>query len=76
MADVYINCRNTSDALQKIYDQCNFGQQAPTFDNLVVILEAVVPGFNDLYLVIDLDECPKNDGEREKLLGVIESVNS
>jgi hypothetical protein len=62
--------------LQDAYDQCNGGQQSPTFKSLLTMLEAVVEGFDNLFLVMDaLDECPKNFGQRKKLLGVIKCIN-
>lgn len=76
IADACSNLRNTPEIVQKAYDQANYGQQSPTYDSQLTMLKEAVAGFDHLYLVIDaLDECPKNDGEREKLLGVIESIH-
>lgn len=76
IADACSNLRYTPEVVQKAYDQANYGQQSPTQDSQLTMLKETVAGFDHLYLVIDaLDECPKNDGEREKLLGVIEAIH-
>lgn len=76
LADICSNLRHTPEAIQKSYDQNNYGQQTPTHDGQLAMLKEAVSGFDHLYLVIDaLDECPNKEGEREKLLKVIESIH-
>lgn len=41
------------------------------------MLKAVMKDFDNVYLVVDaLDECPKLDGERAKLLALIDEIRS
>jgi hypothetical protein len=45
-------------------------------DDLQVVLSATLEGFDHVHFILDaLDECPKADGEREKLLNLIRDMN-
>jgi hypothetical protein len=77
IADICSNRRDTPEVLQKVYEQSNHGQQLPTTEGLLKMLRAVLEGFDDVYLAIDaLDECPKDNDERSKLLDIIHRINS
>ena len=48
----------------------------PGLENLEEILQASTQDFRSIYLVIDaLDECPRENGERDKLLKCLERVH-
>jgi len=71
------NRRNTPQALRDGYALSNGGQQRPNNDTIMKMLKETISGFDDIYIVIDaLDECPKIDDERSKLLKAIQMVNS
>jgi hypothetical protein len=43
----------------------------------MMMLRAVTDGLKDVYIIVDaLDECPKLDGERAKLLDIIHQIYS
>jgi hypothetical protein len=73
--DICSNRHDTPLALRKAYDQSNCGQQRPTTSKLIELLKSVVDGFENVYIIVDaVDECPKSDGERAKLLGIIQQT--
>jgi hypothetical protein len=49
----------------------------PGLENLEEILQASTQDFRSVYLVIDaLDECPRPNGERDKLLKCLEKIHN
>jgi hypothetical protein len=74
--DICSNRRDTPDVVQACLD-ANHGNQRPTMERLMDMLQAVLKGFDSVYLIIDaLDECPKSNGERAKLLDTIDEIFS
>lgn len=73
--DICSNRRVTPAALQQAYDNCNRGQQKPTLATLKSLLQVVLSGFDDVFLVIDaLDECPRSGFRRQELLDCLRDV--
>jgi hypothetical protein len=76
IADICSNRRDTPAALQEAYDQANYSQQQPTIKSIITMLKVMVVGFEHVYMTMDaLDECPKTDGERDKLLDIIHEIH-
>ncbi|KAI9817415.1 MAG: hypothetical protein M1827_001024 [Pycnora praestabilis] len=73
-------CRQTfetSDSLKDAYQKCQNGHQDPTTDQLKTILAECLDMFSQAFLIVDaLDECPKAHNEREKLLCLVDEINS
>lgn len=47
----------------------------PSIQVLTDLLSSVLPGFDNIYIVVDaLDECTKADGSRERLMDVLVDV--
>jgi hypothetical protein len=45
-------------------------------DDLKLVLLATLEGFDHIHVILDaLDECPKSNGEREKLLNLIRDIH-
>jgi hypothetical protein len=77
IADICSNRRDTPEELQNAFRRNNFGQQKPPLRDLIAILQAVMDGFQDVYIVMDaLDECPKAGSQRETLLDVLREIHS
>lgn len=76
MKDLCCNRRDTPQVLKDAYAQFNRGQQQPTYDKSISMLEAVIKGFEHTYLIIDAeDECPRYEGERDLLLNTIKRTH-
>lgn len=72
MKDLCSNRRDTPQVLKDADAHFNRGQQQPTYDKSILMLQAAIKGFDNVYLIIDaLDECPRHEGERDLLLNTI-----
>ena len=77
-------CSKRSDTpreLQEAYTDANDGQLSPSTACLMTILNAVIDGFEDIYIFLDaLDECPisgqAQERERDDLLKAIGEICS
>lgn len=50
---------------------------SPSIKELVELLSSILPGFDNVYIVIDaLDECPKADRSRECLMDILVNITS
>ncbi|TVY40551.1 hypothetical protein LOCC1_G004799 [Lachnellula occidentalis] len=72
---ILCNRRDTPPSLQNEYERANFGQQKPTMKSCIAMLKEVMAGFDNVYIVLDaLDECPKVEEKRHKLLDLLHDV--
>ena len=63
--------KNTSEALNVLFDRNQDGQHQPTTEGLVLTLQRMLRDFNYIFIFLDaLDECK----EREELLGLIKRI--
>jgi ankyrin repeat domain-containing protein 50 len=75
--DIFSNRLDTPVKFQDAVEMANNGLQRPSTKALTELLKAVVRDFGTVYLVVDaVDECPKFDGERAKLLKLLYEVFS
>ncbi|TVY18948.1 hypothetical protein LARI1_G002429 [Lachnellula arida] len=59
----------------KEHERANVGQQKPTLKSCIAMLREVISGFDNVYIVLDaLDECPKVEDKRHKLLSLLHDV--
>ncbi|TVY93678.1 hypothetical protein LAWI1_G001865 [Lachnellula willkommii] len=72
---ILCNRRDTPQFLQKELERANVGQQKPTLKSCIAMLKEVIAGFDNVYIVLDaLDECPKVEEKRHKLLNLLHDV--
>ncbi|KAH0534139.1 hypothetical protein FGG08_007265 [Glutinoglossum americanum] len=68
---------DTPDTLQDLYKRCQNGHQRPAMGGLLAALSTTLTVFTHVYLILDaLDECPRTDGERGRLLKLISDIRS
>ena len=54
-----------------LYSHCGNGHQQPSLDDLHIVLQQILGGFNSSYIILDaLDEC----SEREKVLDWVQTI--
>ena len=64
------------DGVRRLYQRCNNGNQRPTSEDLLTALMGSLEGFEDAFVVADaLDECPKDNNEREELLKILKVIH-
>lgn len=64
------------DGVRRLYQRCNNGNQRPTSEDLLTALMGSLEGFEDAFVVADaLDECPKDNNEREELLKILKIMH-
>lgn len=64
------------DAVRRLYQRCNNGNQKPTSEDLLTALMGSLKEFEDVFVVADaLDECPKDNNEREELLKILKVIH-
>jgi ankyrin repeat domain-containing protein 50 len=72
IAQLYQQNNDTTEELQTAFSDSREGQHQPGHMTLLEMLKGLVKRFDSVFIVIDaLDECPKADDEREKLLNTI-----
>ena len=75
IASICSNRRNTPQSLQNEYERANVGQQNPTMKSCITMLKEVMAGFDNVYIVLDaLDECPKIEEKRHRLLDLLHDI--
>jgi hypothetical protein len=75
--DIASNRLDTPSELQDAYEMANYGLQRPTTEALTEMLKAVIHDFSAVYIVVDaVDECPRFDGERAKVLKLLKDIFS
>ena len=76
LADLCTQTSDLPDPVKELYLKCNNGHREPLLSDLLCVFLAVVPLFDDVFVVIDaLDECPTKDDERQELLKTIERIH-
>lgn len=69
---LYRQCKNTLDKVNKAFDESREGQHQPSRATLLKIIQAIINNFDSVFIIIDaLDECPTINDERDKLLDTI-----
>ncbi|TVY27932.1 Vegetative incompatibility protein HET-E-1 [Lachnellula hyalina] len=70
-----LSSRDTPQSLQNEYERANVGQQKPTMKSCITMLKEVMAGFDNVYIVLDaLDECPKIEDKRRRLLDLLRDI--
>ena len=73
--DIFNNRLDTPAELQDAFDMANNGLQRPTVETMTEMLKAAIQDFGAVYIVVDaVDECPRYDGERAKLLRLLQEI--
>jgi ankyrin repeat domain-containing protein 50 len=66
---------DTPQLLRDAFAQSLHGAHRPTTESLEKMLQAIIEGFEHVYIIVDaLDECPKLDGSRERLLDRLQRI--
>ena len=61
--------------LRDLYRKCKDGTHSATLGDLKAVLRTILGQLSDIYIVIDaLDECPRENGERERLLRFLREI--
>ena len=59
-----------------LYQKCNDGNQTPTWEDVLAALKGSLEGFEDVFIIVDaVDECPKDNNEREDLLRILKCIH-
>ena len=76
LAQLCSQCSVLPDGVRRLHQRCNDGNQRPTSKDLLTALIASLEGFEDAFVVADaLDECPKDNDEREELLNILKIIH-
>jgi hypothetical protein len=66
-----LRCTSTSRVLAALFSSCMHGERQPTSDVLLITLQQMIRGFDEIFVVLDaLDECK----ERRELLKDIDKI--
>ena len=76
IAQLCFQCSVLPDGVKRLYQRCNDGNQTPTWKDLLTALKGSLEGLENAFIVADaVDECPKDNNEREDLLKIVNSVH-
>ncbi len=76
IAQLCFQCSVLPDGVRRVYQRCNDGNQTPTWKDLLTALKGSVERFEDVFIVADaVDECPKDNNEREDLLKILKCIH-
>ena len=76
IAQLCFQCSVLPDGVKRLYQRCNDGNQTPTCKDLLTALMGSLEGFEDVFLLADaVDECPKENNEREDLLKILKCIH-
>ena len=76
IAQLCFQCSMLPDGVRRLYQKCNDGNQTPTWKDLLTALKGSLEGFEDAFVVVDaVDECPKENNEREDLLKIFKDLH-
>jgi hypothetical protein len=77
VANILNQRRDIPQRIHELYAQSNHGMNQPHLENVLEMFKVVVDDFDDIYIIIDgLDECPKTDSERARLLDIIKDIRN
>src|SRR4051812_22682845 len=77
VANILNERRDIPQRIHELYAQSNHGMNQPHLENVLEMLKVVVQDFDDIYIIMDgLDECPKTDSERSRLLDIIKEIRN
>ncbi|PQE15012.1 P-loop containing nucleoside triphosphate hydrolase protein [Rutstroemia sp. NJR-2017a BVV2] len=77
VANVLNERRDIPQRIHELYAQLNHGMSQPHLENVLEMFRVVVQDFDDIYIIMDgLDECPKTDSERARLLEIIKDIRN
>ena len=76
IAQIFFQCSQLPDGVRMLWQRCNDGNQTPTLKDLLAALKGSLEEFEDVYMIVDaVDECPKDNNEREDLLRTLKSIH-
>ena len=76
IAQICFRCSVLPDGVRMLYQRCNDGNQTPTWKDVLAAFKGSLEGFEDVFIIVDaVDECPKDNNEREDLLRILKCIH-